>query len=244
MSTSIMAQVWPLQLPPVAKSVLVSLADNANDTGFCWPSIETICERTCYGRTAVIDAIKWLGDHEYLQADRSNGRKTTYQLTPGKGKNTPREAEQPVRLANQSASRTGTPDGLNQSASRTKPVRQADTNRQEPSRTVNKSYVTELPADVQPEVWAMWHEYRLKKSGKAWTEHAQRLSVKAMLRIVANGHDLRAVVETSIERGYSGLFEPKPAAGAVRDKSPADRAMRLYRESQQRAGGLMELGHD
>lgn len=36
----------------------------------------------------------------------------------------------------------------------------------------------------------------------------------------------------------------RPANGAVRDKSPADRAMRLFHESQRRAGGLKELGHD
>lgn len=36
----------------------------------------------------------------------------------------------------------------------------------------------------------------------------------------------------------------RPATGQVRDKSPADRAMRLHREAQARAGGLMELGHD
>jgi Helix-turn-helix domain len=55
-----MALCWPLKLPLVAKSVLVSLADNANDDGFCWPSIDTISERTCASRRAVIEAIKAL----------------------------------------------------------------------------------------------------------------------------------------------------------------------------------------
>lgn len=210
MSTYLLGQVWPLQLPPVAKSVLVSLADNANDAGHCWPSIETICERTCYGRTAVIDAIKWLGEHQYLQADRSNGRKTTYQLTPGKGKNAPREAEQPVRLANQSASRTGTPDGLNQSASRTKPVRQTDTNRQEPSRTVIKTNIApECPEGIDPSAWQLWDSYRTSKSKKSWTDDAKKLTARTLRKISAGGGSQLAAVEQSIERGWTGLFAVK-----------------------------------
>lgn len=128
-----MARCWPLTMPPVSKAVLISLADNANDAGFCWPSIETICERTCYGRTAVIDAIKWLEENGHLSADRSNGRKTTYTLHP---------VDSTRKLTKQSAKRTGTPDGpvrqtdstspprgLNQSARRTLTVK----NHQEPS---------------------------------------------------------------------------------------------------------------
>lgn len=138
MSTVVMSACWPLQMPPTQKAVLISLADNANDEGYCWPSIETICKRTCFGRTAVIEAVKWLEAHEFLTANRENGRKTTYTIT----------------AKNQSASRTGLPKSgadeneVNQSAKRTGPtsepvretngtspadgpvpVRQADTNR-------------------------------------------------------------------------------------------------------------------
>jgi hypothetical protein len=60
MSTRIMADCWPLQLPPTPKAVLISLADQANDQGFCWPSVATLCERTCFGERAVRNAIRWL----------------------------------------------------------------------------------------------------------------------------------------------------------------------------------------
>jgi hypothetical protein len=205
-----MAAVWPLQLPPVAKSVLVSLADNANDSGYCWPSIETITERTCFGRTAVIDAIKWLEFHGYLIPDRSNGRNTTYQLTP---KNGNADATKPVRQTDRSVKATGPADGPNQSATRTKPVRQADTNRQEPSRTVIKNLIApELPDCIPADVWAMWHEYRHRKAGKGWTDHAQKLSMRSLVRLSESGHDIRQIVETSIERGYAGLFAPQNGA--------------------------------
>lgn len=134
MSTVIMAACWPLQIQPTAKAVLMSLADNANDHGECWPSITTICKRTCLGRTAVIEAIKWLEGKSLLTADRSNGRHTRYLLTPNLDLF---EEGKPVRQADQSGRRTSPPRGPNQSAWRTGPVRHADSNRQEPSRTVS-----------------------------------------------------------------------------------------------------------
>lgn len=78
-----MSLCWPLQMPPTPKAVLISLADNANDQGVCWPSIPTICKRTCFSERAVRDAIKWLEEAHALRADRSTGRSTSYTVTPG-----------------------------------------------------------------------------------------------------------------------------------------------------------------
>lgn len=128
-----MAACWPLDLPPSPKVVLVSLADNANDHGECWPAIATICRRTSLGKTAVIEAIKYLEAAGYLHADRSNGRRTSYVITVGQ---TSLFDPKPVRLADRFAKQTGPAGDANRSASRTKPVRQADTNRQEPSGTL------------------------------------------------------------------------------------------------------------
>ena len=118
MSTRIMALCWPLQMRPPAKAVLVSLADMANDEGYCWPTIERLCQRTCFGRTAVIEAIAWLEQCGALRAGRSNGRKTVYWVQPAQFVEGGAVDESPVdNHANQSATRTGSPHG---------PVRQAD----------------------------------------------------------------------------------------------------------------------
>ena len=82
MSTRIMAVIWPLQMPQVAKSVYISLADNANDHGTCWPSIATICERVCASERAVQNAVLWLEKHGALTRQMSTGRSTKYTLTP------------------------------------------------------------------------------------------------------------------------------------------------------------------
>lgn len=129
-----MGACWPLQMSPTQKAVLISFADNANDHGYCWPSIPAICERTCLGRTAVIEAIRWLESRALLIADRSNGRHTKYVVTPPGY--TPPGSRKPVRQADWFARRTGLPAELDQSATRTAPVRQTDSNHQEPTRTI------------------------------------------------------------------------------------------------------------
>ena len=136
MSTVIMSKCWPVQvpkglgsLPGVIKNVLVSLADNANDQGYCWPSIETICKRTCFERNAVINAIKILETVGLLVADRSNGRHTTYIIV------VPDDIEKRFEdLKNQLVAQTSLPDKpvghTNKPVCpRTKPVCQTNTNR-------------------------------------------------------------------------------------------------------------------
>jgi len=69
-------------MPPTQKAVLISLADNANDHGECWPSIPTICRRTCLGKTAVISALKWLEERSALSVHRGVSKSNQYLITP------------------------------------------------------------------------------------------------------------------------------------------------------------------
>lgn len=101
MSTTIMAACWPLQMSSTQKAVLISLADNANDQGVCWPSIATICTRTCVSKSAVIEAIRWLEESGVLEADRKNRYRTTYLIRIDR-----------FSPPNMSASRTSPPAGL------------------------------------------------------------------------------------------------------------------------------------
>lgn len=82
MSTIIMSKCWPLVMSATQKSVLISLADNANDHGVCWPSIPTIAMRTCLSERAIHGAIKWLEAAGVLEANRANGRHTSYTVWP------------------------------------------------------------------------------------------------------------------------------------------------------------------
>jgi hypothetical protein len=69
-------------MPPVPKAVLISLADQANDEGVCWPSVANIVKRTCLSERSVQRAIAWLELAGALKTNERNGRSTYYNLTP------------------------------------------------------------------------------------------------------------------------------------------------------------------
>lgn len=135
MSTAVMGLCWPLQMSPTPKAVLISLADQANDQGACWPSLAGLVTRTCFGRTAVIESIKWLESGGYLSIEKCGGRTNRYSLDLNRLRH---RATEPVRHADQSGRRTSStavPPPVRQAD---QPVRQTDLNRQEPSTEPSK----------------------------------------------------------------------------------------------------------
>lgn len=224
MSTVVMAQCWPLQMPPTPKAVLISLADNANDHGHCWPSLTKIGERTCFGRTAVIDAIKWLESHGILKADRGDRYRTTYIVSPSSY-----VGEVLDRLTDQSARRTSSDDGElvreadNEVRQTDNEVREADTNRQEPSRTVNKSNRKRIADDptnfvlpdwIPTDAWRDWCRHR-QALRCPLTAKAMELSVKSLDKLRGQGHAPIDVINNAIELSYRGLFAPKMQSDGV-----------------------------
>ncbi|WP_134609099.1 helix-turn-helix domain-containing protein [Pseudomonas aeruginosa] len=83
MSTIIMSACWPLQgMSPAQKAVLISLADQANDQGVCWPAVDSIATRCCLSKRAVQQAIKWLRSVGIVSVEERQGRSTMYSVTP------------------------------------------------------------------------------------------------------------------------------------------------------------------
>lgn len=82
MSTVILSQCWPLQCSPTAKLVLISLADQANDDGFCWPSVESMIVRTGLSERAIQGALKGLEASRTIMRKRRRHATTVYLVTP------------------------------------------------------------------------------------------------------------------------------------------------------------------
>jgi hypothetical protein len=81
----------------------------------------------------------------------------------------------------------------------------------------------EFPDWLDVDAWAMWERFRSKGKGRTtWTEDARRLSLRTLGKLRDAGHDPRAVIEQSIERGWSGLFELKGQDNGRRGKGAAD----------------------
>jgi len=234
-----MTACWPLQMPPTPKAVLISLADNANDHGECWPSISTICERTCFGKTAVIEAIRWLEADGVLVADRSNGRHTRYTIVPNldlfnrSGKRTGPVAE-PVREAN----RTGPAGGPDRSARRTLTVKnhqepeeqkqQRDSKRGSrlpdgwsPSDAVREWARSEFPAVNLDVVLAEFADYWRSVPGQRGTKLDWDATFRNRVREVA-------------------ARSPRNTHAATHRESAAERVARRNAEAEQRRGGVID----
>ncbi|GAA0907576.1 hypothetical protein GCM10009552_15710 [Rothia nasimurium] len=271
MSTTLMGLCWPLQMPPTPKAVLISLADNANDQGYCWPSLSKISERTCFGRTAVIDAVKWLEARGALKADRSDRYRTTYIITPAGY-----APEQLVRKTNQSGTRTSSDgDALVRLADdevreTDDEVRQADTNRKEPSLTVTKSNrqkrapalvdlskfdFSAWPSEPGAQVFTDWIGLRKKKRADV-SETVMRTMGAELHRAAAKGYTVDEALGICVLRGWQGLeakwLDPKTGGNHAADRndhreSLAERAERLYVEGEAReaanAANQRGLGH-
>lgn len=77
MSTKLMGASWSVCIDPSAKAVLVSLADQANDDGECWPAVGTIAQRTCLGERTVQGALQRLQQAGWLVCEVQGSRRRT-----------------------------------------------------------------------------------------------------------------------------------------------------------------------
>lgn len=203
MSTIIMSKCWDLEMPPTQKSVLISLADNANDQGVCWPSIPTISRRTCFSERAVQNAIKWLERYRLLKADRSNGRHTSYTLTPGEYLMETPAADAPAQQMHGRRKCAGAADAPTPAGNAVvppqqmrQPPQQVPSNRKEPSTEPSgnrqRAPAKKAKAEKQPAGFdAVWAIYP-RKEGKADAEKA--------FRKVAPDAELLTLIVAAIER--------------------------------------------
>lgn len=78
MSVKLMTAVWQLQINLTDKIVLLALADNSSDEGFCWPSVPTLMKKCCLSRRGVQSAVARLQKEGHLDRVFRDGRSTNY----------------------------------------------------------------------------------------------------------------------------------------------------------------------
>ncbi len=81
MSLDLMKRVWLLDIPSTPKIVLLSLADQANETGVCWPSQPQIARRCSLSERAIRDQLCWLEEARVIRRHVRAGVGTTFTLT-------------------------------------------------------------------------------------------------------------------------------------------------------------------
>ena len=220
MSTIIMTACWPLQgMSPAQKAVLVSLADQANDDGYCWPSIKTITMRTCLSERAVQGAIRWLVESKILRASERSGTSTVYQLTPA--------AYAP-------------PQEMRPADAAPKPSMNRQLNRHEPKEKRVTAPTFALPDWINKVHWDAWHSCQKRK--KATVEQKQ-MAVDKLAKWREEGIDHEAALENAAIGGWQGLFKPDSPAAAMtpgrRSGAPVNKQEALEQRNREVAAGWM-----
>jgi hypothetical protein len=73
-STRVMDACWGMQLDPSVKAVLMSLADQANDEGVCWPGVGSLALRTCLSERTVQRSVRTLEGLKLLSCEMGAAR--------------------------------------------------------------------------------------------------------------------------------------------------------------------------
>lgn len=251
MSISIMTEVWKIEdVSSSQKLVFLSMADNANDQGECYPSMKQIAARTCLSERAVRDAVRALEDLGYVKSMPRTGTSTVYYLsttpaagaapagnagrqemppTPAAGAAPPRQQVPPTPAAgapkpsiNHQLNRHGTVTG-----GRTKPAKKPKASKAEALSAM------ELPDWLPRQSWVDWVEHR--EAVKApLTARAAALGIRHLERLMDAGNDPVEVIEQSVRTGrWTDFYPLKNTGQGGAAGSPANRQEALEAKNHQ-----------
>ena len=212
MSVLLMAAVWPTDLPTGPKMVLLALADNANDRGECYPSVQTIAQKCSMGERTVQGHLTALEAAGIVTRDMRLGRSTLYTINPRK-LCAPAPVAPPQNPAPTPAAFAETPAEPAPPPAASAPI--TITQPPEPKRTTKRDEPFELPDWIPVETWDAFMEVR-KKAKAASTDYARRLIVIQLQKFRDEGFDPVAVINTSIRAGWKDVYRPKSAGGQQR----------------------------
>ncbi|MBI1626458.1 helix-turn-helix domain-containing protein [Comamonas suwonensis] len=215
MSTIIMSACWPMQgMSAAQKAVLISLADQANDDGYCWPSVKTITMRTCLSARAVQGAIRWLESSGILRSSERRGTSTVYQLTPAAY--APPQQMHPAPAAPRGAPAAPPPPQElhpTPAAAAPKPSMNHQLNRKEPEDKRVAAPTFAVPDWINRAHWDAWHSCAKRKKA---TDAQKQMAVDKLDAWRHEGVDHAAALENAAIAGWQGLFKPDMAPEAGR----------------------------
>lgn len=198
------------------KLVLLSLADNANDAGECYPSLTSVAKRCEISKRTAIRAIQSLAEKGHLTQISRPGRNSTYHIHPNTSDNVTPVSQSHQCTGVTSVTESPTGDNVTPLPLPYKPS--PSENRHKPSARRSGGRVADPknppdeppPSNLNVEAWHRWEQYR--RQIRKPIHPASWLS--AQRKLAAFGTDQEPVVEQSIANGWQGLFplkdQPKP----------------------------------
>lgn len=232
MSIRIMEQVFSSDLKPTQRLIMICLADNSNNEGVCFPSINTIVKKSGLSHSTVVDNIKKLEESGHLikkyRSRRKGGRSSNkYLLFPELNKDVLSEEDMELfeDILTQSP-RAGLPPqssgaGLPKETQSPRAGLQS-----EPSLNSSNRHLPPYPQKVNE-----WLEYKKSRKEKL---------VDATIQKLVKQHDdnpqlFAEMVDHSIASGYQGLFAPRKGVGQQSSQQPeyGSIAWRMQQQAKQ-----------
>jgi len=193
MSVRVMTKAWDADLPPMEKLVLLALADCANDEGICWPSATTLAKKSGQGERTVRRCIRSLIANGHLSETQRSGTSTLFVVHPCQSGTPARAAPLPDR-----------PD----TPARAAPKPLGTVNGSEAKASSPRRAAYPPPPGVPNEIWADYRKLRDRKKAPLSDTAYRRLLAK-LQQLAEAGYPPGEVVALSVERGWTGFFEPK-----------------------------------
>jgi hypothetical protein len=208
MSVHYSSAVWKSKIgDPVAKSVLLKLADNANDQGQCWPSIANISAETELSQRTIQTKIRKLESMKLLATKRGVNR-CAYTLKIDKIDALPRVREMQGARDAGCISRHSTPQELHPTP------QEVQLHIENRHRTVIEPSKGLFPSDLpfQSEsfanTWQLWIQHR-KELKKPITKQATKMALKELATM--QEHEAIAAINYSIKKNWRAIY-PDPNA--------------------------------
>jgi hypothetical protein len=222
MSITIMTEVWRADLPTGRKMVLLSLADNANDRGECYPSIEAVATRCGMSVRAVQGHVAELEKAGMLSRQERVGRSNLFVLHPRRIC-TPAESAPPQNLHPRPAESAPPPaESAPPTPAESAPITviEPSLNRQlKHQRAARADVVASVfgLTDVDPQVLADWVAHRKRRKADVTATVVQSLRAEA----AKAGMSVESAMRMQLVRGWTG-FEADWVAGQ-QGRAPAQR---------------------
>ena len=185
MSNLYLTPCWRLDLQPTPKFVLISLADQANDDGECWPAIGSLVKRTGFSDRTVQTAVRFLESVGIVTREDRPGRSTLYRLTP-EAYSPPKELHPRSTITPPPKELHPTPEGASDHITITDPKEnRVASDQSSPAPKRNRREIPVLPEDeIAIRIPCLGGEYPIAKTDvEAWAEAFPAVDVVADLRL-------------------------------------------------------------
>jgi DNA-binding transcriptional ArsR family regulator len=204
-----MTEAWKADMQPGRKFVLLSLCDNANDQGDCFPSISMIAKRCSMGERTVQGHINELEKVGILVRHERAGRSTVYTINPRRFC-TPADSAPPQILRPTPAdSAPPPPQILHPTPADSAPITQKEPSiepKGNPKKKARELFSFELPDWINRRHWDAWHSSARRKNA---TPEQMKIAVEKLAKWREAGEDFAGALENAAEGGWQGLFLPQ-----------------------------------